>query len=434
MDVQVTETGPCRRSLTIRIPPEAIKGHLDRAFRDASSQVRMKGFRNGQVPRKVLEKRFGDAIRAEAKEKIVSASFRDAVREHDLQVIGSPDVEGIDETPVDEAAPLEFTVHFDVRPEIELREVKGIEIDAQPTAVTDDDVDGALRQLADQKKTLDVVEDAIAENDFVKADLTFRNQAGEVVHERSGAQLNANIPIAGTDPEAFKAALLGQEKGHTFELDLTFQDSFEVEELRGQPGKVQAVLHEVQRVQPAPIDDEFAKGFDMESLDALRAELRTRIGEEKERAEKVRQEGAILDILINDHPFPLPESMVEDQARHALAQFRERLVQSKVPDEEVEKRIEESRDQARQDAERRVRVFFLLDAIARRESIGVSKDDVEAELHAIAQHHGASVDDVLRYYQEQKLMNDLQLGILERKVRDFLREHAKITDREGGTA
>lgn len=434
MDVQVAESGPCRRTLQIKVPPEQIKGHLDRAFANAARQVRMKGFRSGQVPRKVLEKRFGEAIRAEAKEQILNESFQSALRDHRLSVVGRPTIEGVDDSPVDEAAGFEFTVHFDVRPEFELGELRGIEIDAQPTEVTDEEVESACRQLADQKKTLEPIDAPVEESDFVKADLSFRDESGAEVHRRDGAQLNANIPIAGTDPELFKSQLVGKEKGQELTLELTFPERFDVEAVRGKPGTVHATIREIQRVQPAPIDDELAKGFEFDSLDALRAELRTRIGEEKQRAEKARREGAILEILANEHRFDLPESMVEDQLEHSLKQYRQQLDQAKIPEEEAVQKVDEARGEARTDAERRVRFFFLLEAIARKEGITVDEDDVEAEVAEIAARQNVQRDDVLAFYRERNLLSELRLGILERKVRDFLRENAKITDTRSESA
>lgn len=434
MDVQVAESGPCRRTLTIKVSPDQIRGHLDRAFQNAARQVRLKGFRAGQVPRKVLEKRFGEAIRAEAKEQIINQTCNDVIREHQLHVVGRPTIEGVDASPVDETSELEFTVHLDVRPEFEIGDVKGLEITAQPTEVTDEDVEGALRQLADQKKTLDPIDEPVEEGDFVKADLSYRDEEGNEVHTRSGAQLNANIPIAGTDPATFKSQLVGQQNGSTFTVELTYPEGFDVESVRGKKGTVHVTLQEVQRVQPAPIDDELAKGFDFDSLDALRAELRDRIGEEKERAEKSRREQILLETLANEYRFELPESLVEDQAQHSLAQFRQQLEQQKLPPEEIETKVEESRQEARSDAERRVRLFFLLDAIATKENITVGQDEIEAEIREIAARHGASPEEVMTYYREKNLLGDLQLGVLERKVREFLRDNAKITDNESGSA
>jgi trigger factor len=434
MDVQVTQVGPCRRTLTIKVPPETLKGHIDRAFESASRQVRMKGFRPGQVPRKLLEKRFGEAIRSEAKETIVQSSFREAVTTHELKVVGNPQIDGVDASPVDETTTLEFSVHLDVHPEFELGETRGFEVVAEPTEVTDADVDAALQQLAGQKKTLDSIEAPIEENDFVKADLVYRDAEGNEVHRREGAQLNANIPIAGTDAEAFKTTLIGKQKGESLKLDLTFPDSFELESVRNQEGSVEASLLDVQRVQAAAIDDELAKGFEFDDLEALKTELRQRIGDEKTNAEKVRQEGTILQRLLDTHSFDLPESMVEDQTKVGLAQFRQRLESAKVAESEIEEKLEGAKEEAQKDAERRVRMFFVFQAIAQQESITISNEDMQAEILGIAQQHGANPQEVFNYYKENNLLGDVQLGVLERKVREFLRENAKITDKPAGDA
>ena len=191
---------------------------------------------------------------------------------------------------------------------------------------------------------------------------------------------------------------------------------------------VTVAIHEVLRVQPAPIDDELAKGFDLESLDLLKDHLRKRIAEEKEQGETSRREEAILEIIASDHPFDLPESLVAEQTEHQLESFRERLRRNKAPDAEIERQIEEVRTQAGQESERRVRMYFVLDAIAKKEQISVSDADIDVELHTLAAHHGVSPEEVRENYEKNNLLADLRLSILERRVREFLREHAKITD------
>ena len=103
MDVTVAESGPCRRTINITLPADRVKAHLDKVFKDAAGQVEIKGFRKGKVPRKILEQKFGDEIRSEAKESLINSSFEEAVREQKLNPIGRPDIEGIDEAPLDEA-------------------------------------------------------------------------------------------------------------------------------------------------------------------------------------------------------------------------------------------------------------------------------------------------------------------------------------------
>ncbi len=429
MDVQIAESGPCHRTLTITIPPERIQNHVDQAYKAAGQQINLKGFRPGKVPRKMLEKHYGPQILSEAKEKLLSQAFNDACRENELVMVGQPELEGIDESPLDASKELSFTVKLDIRPEFELKEVKGLAVDRFPDAVTDEDIDAALVQLADQKKTLDSIDEEIIEGDFAKVNMTFKNEAGEVVHEKKDTQLSTNIPLAGANPEEFTSKLIGSAKGAKLSLDLTFPDNFDAEAVRGEKGLAEIEVLDVMRVQAAPIDDELAKGFEIESLDKLKEELQGRIGEEKKRNELGRQEGALFDLIKRDHPFDLPESLVEDQTQHMLKEFEERMKEGQVPEEEMAKKLEEAKPEAHNDAENRVRMFFILDAIARKYEIFVSDPEVDVELRNIAAHNSVDLETVQEHMEKTQGLADLRVGIMERKVREFLRENATITDK-----
>ncbi len=429
MDVQVLESGPCRKTLSIKIPAEKIREHLDSAFQEASKQAQLKGFRPGKVPRQVLEKRYGDSIRAEAKESLINKSYESACDEHGLKVVGRPELEGLDEAPLNQESGMEFQIHVEVRPEIELGEVTGIEIKAEDSAVNDEDIEKALDQIADQKKTLNTVEEPVDEGDFVKVDLKFENAAGEVVQERDGVQLNTNIPVAGTDQEIFAKKLQGTEKGSKFDIELTFPENFEVEAVRGEKGKVTIEVHEVLRVQAAPIDDALAKDFDFESLEAMRAELRERIGEEKIKNEEKRQEDLIIETILNDHPFVLPKSLLANEIEHRSQGLKQRMQNAKVAEEDMEKHLESAKPEIEKDSERGVRQYFLLDTIARKEKIFVTENDVDVELRNIAAQNNVSPDEVREHYEKNNLVTDLRLSLMERKVREYLREKAKITDK-----
>lgn len=429
MDVQIAPAGPCRKTLKIKVPPEKIQEHISAVYQAASHQVQMKGFRPGKIPRSVLEKRLGPAILDEAKQSLVSRCFEDALREHKLAMVGKPELTDVTAAPLDDKTPFEFTVNLDVRPEFELKSIKGIAIQKGVTDVTDEDVKSALDQLAQQKKALKPVDEAVQDGDFVKVDMEFQSESGASVAERKGVQLNTNIPVAGTDPKAFADQLRGAKAGGTLTCDLTFPETFEKKDVRGSKGKVAIKIHEVLRVIAPPIDDAFAKGFDFETLAALQDELRKRIGEEKVRQNQLRQEEQILESLIADHGFDLPGSLVADQHQHQLRAFEARMREAKVSDDEIKAKLAEAEPESQKDAEKRVRVFFLLDAIARKEKIFVTETDVEAELRGVAAANGVTAEDARAYYEKQNLMPDLRVGIMERKVRNFLRENAKVTDK-----
>ncbi len=426
MEVQVAESGPCRRSLTIKIPAETIREHVSGAYREASTQVKIKGFRSGKVPRKVLEQKYGPAILEEAKETLINKFFQEACRQQEIEFVGQPQVQGT-ETPIDQDAEYEFEVLVDIRPEVSIQRSKGIEVKNENTEVTDEDLESGLAQLAEQKRSLKSVDEPVEDGDFVKADLTFKKD-DEVVDSREGSQLNTNIPVAGTDHEVFKNKLLGAEKGKQIEVDLKFPDTFAREDLRGEDGQVEILVHEVMRVVSPPIDEEFATSFDFEDLDALKQELRQRIGEEKVQGNKNRIEQTIVETLLQENPFEVPQSMIEDQKQFLMNQAGQQLKERGMDEAAIKAELAKHDEAAQEEATQKVRAFFVLDKVARDEKIFVTEGEVDVEFRNIAAANKVSYEAAKKHFEENDQVGNLRLEIMERKVRDFLRENAKITD------
>ena len=430
MQVQVAETGPCTRKLTIQVPEQQIREHMDSMYASANQQVRLKGFRQGKVPRKVLEKHMGDQILVEAKEQLVNRFLNEACQSEEISPIGNIVVDNFEELKVAADSNLEFTVQVNVRPKFELGETKGLEAASYQSEVTDADLEGALQEIANQKRSIRTVDEASEKGDFVKVDMEFHDEEGNKVHERSGVQLNTTIPLAGTEQGAFEEALTGTETGKSIELPLTFPDNFEKDEYRGKAGKAVLQVLEVMRVTAPPVDDELAKGLDFENLDALKNDLGTRIGNEKERVGKQQQEEQCLQQLLTQHAFEVPQTLIDEQQQASLKAYGERMKQGGVDEAEIETKVEEARPEALEDATRRVRMFFLIDEIAQAEKLFVTESDIEDEVKKIAVANEATPALVYEHLQKNNQLGELRLAIVERKVRDFLRENAKIVDRK----
>lgn len=431
MQVEVAETGPCSRTLTIVVPPERVREHLDRMYASAADQVHLKGFRKGKVPRQVLEKKYGPQLLVEAKEQIVNRCFNDACQERKIVPVGRAAVDDFEQLELHGDRQLQFTVRVDVRPEFSLQDVRGLELEGYDSVATDADVDNALAEIANQKRSIRSVDEPAQEGDFVKVDLRFLDQQGQEVHVRKNVQLNTRIPVAGTDPQAFAQALTGAQKGASIELPLTFPDNFEKDAFRGQPGKAVLEVHEVLRVAAAPVDDALARSLDFADLQALRQDLMARIGQEKIRVGKLRQEEQAFEQVLAMHQFELPPSLVAEQTRASLAGFAQRLEQNGLGKDDIDKKLEESKAEAETDAQRRVKLFFLVDAIARQQKLFVTENDVDAEVRNIAQQNQVTPAQVVEYLEKNQQTGELRLGLLERKVRDFLRDTARIVDRKG---
>ncbi len=436
MEVLVAETGPCSRSLTITVPPALVQEHLDRMYTSAQQQIQMKGFRPGKVPRGLVEKKFGPSILAEAKEQMLNRFFGEACRSKDLNPVGRIAIDDFETLEVKPGSSLQFTAKIDVRPVFELKAVKGLEVDAFEGEATEADIDNALKEIVHQKRTIQPTTEAAQDGDFVKADFTFVDAAGNDVHHRKAVQLNTRIPMHGTEEADYTAALIGATAGKQVTIPIKFPDNFEKEAVRGQSGTVKLTVHEVLRVMPPPIDDTLAKGLEFDDVAALRADLKARITQEKQRLGKGRQEEQCLQALLAAHDIPLPPSLIEEQQRAALGSLGHRLQQNGASEEEIKKKLEESEAEAQQDAQRRVRLFFLIEAVARQQKLFVTENDMEAELRAIALANSSenvtfTTAQVREHLERENRLGELRLSVLERKVRDFLRENAKIVDRKG---
>ena len=436
MEVQVAETGPCSRSLSITVPPDQIEAHLTEMFASAQRQVQLKGFRPGKVPRAMIEKRFGKEILAEAKDQLLNRFFGEACRSRELNPVGRITIDGYEQLEVHPGQPLAFTAQIDVKPVFELPSAKGLEVEAFEAAATDADIDKALAEIAHQKRTIQATTEAAADGDFVKCDYTFVGPDGTEVHTRKGVQLNTRIPIHGTDEAAYSTALVGATRGDVRELPIAFPDNFEKVAVRGQQGTVRIQVHDVLRVSPPPIDDAFAKSMEFESLEQLRQDLRQRIGDEKLRLGRQHQENQCLERLAQATTIPLPPSLVEEQKQASLRAFAQRLEGEGVAADEIPGRLEASNPEAQQDAERRVRLFFLIEAVAKQQKLFVTESDVETELRAIAAANSTAEESITAaqvraHLEQQNRLGELRLALLERKVRDFLRDHAKTVDKAG---
>lgn len=433
MEVQVAETGPCSRSLQITIPPDKVQEHLEGMYASASQQVQIKGFRPGKVPRAMIEKLHGTAILAEAKEQLLNRYFGEACRENEIKPIGNIKVDDFEKLEVKKNTELAFTVQIDVKPEFEIPSAKGIEVPAFEDEANDADIDNALKEIAHQKRKIHPTEDAVEDGDFIKCDYTFRDGDNDV-HTRTGVQLNTRIPINGVEPDAYTDALVGGKAGETREMAIKFPDNFEKEDVRGKDGTVKVTMHEVLRVSPPPIDDELAKGMEFESIDKLKEDLRARITGEKQRLGVQRQEEAALDFISSKVDMPLPPSLIEEQQQSSLGTFSHRMKEQGMSDEEIQKKLEESKDEAHQDAERRVKLFFMIEAVAAQQQLSVEQADMEAELSNIAAANSSPEQQITpaqvhQHLEQENRLGELRLSLLERKVRDFLRENAKIVDK-----
>lgn len=427
MQVTVEKLGSCQAKISFTIPGNDFHGTVQEALKERAASANLKGFRPGKVPVQIIEKQFGKEVRGAAIEHYVQQAFQKAVQEHQLKVVGFQRV-NLDEL-IDLPAGQDLSSNFEVslRPEIVLGAYTGLEIESALAPVMDQEVDDAIANLKQQQSRPEPAGDEGLADDGVAIAKIEWIVGGESVLSAEGHRIAMQQPTPGVDEAKWKAALSGAKDGDAREVEMTIPATFNKEQYRGMAGTTRVTVVNAYKLVP-PSDAEVQQMLGVQGDAALKDFVRQELGRQKEMQELGRVEGELLQRLIGSHAFELPTMMVQEQARGRLSQFEAQLRQQQAPEDVVRSQIEANKENALKAAENGLRALFLVQAIGEKENLLVTKQDMEAELVAIAQRNNAKPEDVQKFYQEQQGgFDQLAIEILERKVRKFLRENAKLT-------
>jgi trigger factor len=424
MELNVERLGPCRARVSFTVPSEEFEGEVRRLLALAGKNVKVKGFRPGHVPVQVVERTHGKAARREAINSFLQQAYERAMKEHALRPLAHPRVELPEQGPLHGA---DFSLGFevDLRPEFELQPFEGLEVESELVPVLDQHVEGALQELAlANAKPEPAGEEGLPADGMALCRVSLHHGDEEVL-SREGLRLGPTTPVAGTDPEEFKRSLTGAREGATLELPLTFPEDFEREDLRGAQGTCRIRVDKAFRIVPAT-REQIERALGVEGEAALRAEIQRRLADLHRAREDARVEHVLLERLIEAHPMDLPEPMVDEQVAARVAQTRKEMEAQGLPPEQIPEPTEAEEKALRQAAERAARGYFLIEAIARKQGLQVTDEELAGELRAIAARNKASFEEVRDYYKEQNLIGQLALETVERKVRRHLRESARV--------
>jgi trigger factor len=430
VEVKVEDIAVCRKKLSITVSAEEIKAKLDERYRELEREAMVPGFRPGRAPRRLVEKRFHDAVQEEVRLKVASESLQKAFEEQKLDVIGDPEVDP-DGIKMPDGEAMTFSVELEVRPEFELPEYTGIPVDVKPPEVTDKDVEHALAHLRESNGKLEAVPAGgeAKENDIITGDLTI--QAGDVmVVDRQGVRLPvAAIAVEGIRLETLPEALKGAKAGETRSVTIAIADDHEKESLRGKSAEVRVKIAGIQRV-ALPDDAALLKEADYEDMDALKSSLRRQLLAQSDNHHRQMQEEAVQQWLLEHSPFELPADLVKRHATSLLQRQVTNLQYRGVPVEEIEKRLGDIKSATQDQAAKDLKLHFILDKIAKKENTEATDAEVDARLRFIAAQYGRRDDRLREEMEAEGTLDNLRSQIREDKVVRMLLEKAKVAEAE----
>ncbi len=402
----VKHLDPTQVELEISISPEELDAARERAFRQLVRNVKIPGFRPGKAPRKVFEAAYGsEIIHERAVENVLPEAYTKAVRENDLSPVDQPQVELL---PQEEGEPLRLRATVTVRPQIELKEYKGIAVTVPPTDVPPGEVDRTLENLRREAATLVPVDRPVEIGDT--ATLDYLGSIDGVPFEGGQATNQPTEMVEERFIPGFVSGIVGMKAGEQRNVEAHFPEDYSNKDLAGKTAVFDVTVHDVKLAELPELDDEFAKRFNPQgNLEGLKADIARRLGENIKELPPVMVERET-EGLTNE-----AKSYVE----RAGLEWSEYLAKQEKTEAEIAEGY-------RAEAERRVKSTLLLEAIARAEKIEASDADIENEIATMARQYGqprAAIIEMLR-----PNMGGLIDGIVRSKTLDFLVDNAVITE------
>jgi len=427
MKIEVESVSPVERKVTIEVDPDRVAKELESAYVGLGRRVKLRGFRPGKAPRKVLERHFRSEIEGEVAEKIVQSTFAEAVRVEDIDIVAPPHV-SITEG-VAEGKPLRYTARVEVKPKLSPKDYKGLEVTRRPPSVTDEDVAAEITKIQDSMAQLEPVEGRF---DAQEGDWAVVDHEGTIdgkPFEGSRAE-GVTIRVApGSVAEGNLGALAGKKLGDTVEIEEPFAADHRNEELRGKTAKMKVTLKALKTRQLPQIDDALAKSLGVEGVETLE-QLRARIRADLEKREARRAENELRDGLVKaalaKNEFEVPPALVERAIDAMLEGAAERFARQGIDIRRLELDYARMRADLREQALLQVRGRLLLESIAETEKVDVTDEDLQAEITRIAGELGIPLAKAQQQMRGKEAREALRNKIREDKALAVLSSAATI--------
>ncbi len=416
MQVSLENIGNLERRLTVSFPSTDLDGRVHKRLQELSHSVRLKGFRPGRVPMKVIEQRYGDQVRGEELSEIIRHTFEQAVTEQKLRPVSPPAIDTDGNAKDGEIA---YSARFEVFPELPEVDVTSLQIERIVAEVKDHDIDVMIDTLRKQRQHFEDTDREAQTGDYV--DFNFTVQASEQRWPEEGFEHGGSVLGAGGVLKEVEEALLGHRRGEELEIDVAFPDDFNNTDLAGKLARMTVEINKVRESVVPVLDEAFIRQFGIQNgnLEGFREEVHGNLQRELNNALSSRLKSQVAEQLAAAYPdIDLPKAMVEEQAQSI----------ARIGLEEGQRPSEAQILAAQQAARVRVRAGLIMGEIARRESIQPEEDRLSKALVAIASTYENPQQVIDLYSRDTRFMTSLRNQVLEEQVAEWVAEQAQCTD------
>ncbi len=432
MNVQVESLPNCITTLRVEVPPEKVRQTHDKIAKDFTGQAKIPGFRPGKAPRQVVERKFQKEITEELRKKLLSESCREAINEKQLRVLSVAEVEDVE---IADDKTMRFTATLVTAPEFELPDYKNIPVERKGTDVTEAEIDESIENLRNQAAEFtDVPERGLQMDDYAVVDYTGTID-GKPVHElfpKAGKPLSANKDFwIRLTPESFfpgfSEQLLDAKVGETRAFDLVVPADFAVAELGGQTIHYEVTLKAIKQKVLPELNDEFAtKMVPGKTLLEIREVAREELTAQKKIEADRDARNQIITHLLSKVECELPANLVRHETQRILADIVRQNQARGVSDELLKESEKDLVGTASQGARDRLKGSFILQRIAEKEKLTVTKEEFNTRIAQLAARYGVAMDKMLKELEQRDALEQVHEEVLTGKTLDFLSANVTV--------
>jgi trigger factor len=432
LNVKLEDVSSISKKITVQVPYSKVQVEMEKALEKVAQTAVIKGFRKGKAPKAVIEKQYADSIRYDVTENLINETYADVLKKHNLVPVGYPNISDV---VLKDNEPFTYEAIIEIRPQVEAKHYTDIKVEAITAQPTEEEVDKIVESFLDSKAEMKTVieERPVMDGDWVDIDLD--GEIGGV--KQDNLTIKAYVCQIGNKTgllEDLSKGVKGMRAGEEKNVKSTYDKEYYSEDLRGKEVNFKVKLNKIlDRVLPVLTEELIKDAKLATSKDEFLNNIRENLKRRKEDVRQNSMKAQVIDHLLEKNKFDVPNAEVERK----LPEIRERAVRNifgyqtpNMPENEMKDILDKHEDEFKKAAENDVRLSYIIEAIAKKENISATEDELKQELEGAAQAMKMTVTDLKSKYGARNLEYAVNNSIIERKTFDYLYEKAKITEKK----
>ncbi|VAW44015.1 Cell division trigger factor [hydrothermal vent metagenome] len=423
MQISIDQSEGLERLVNIALEPNDIQSKVDAKLVELGKEVRLKGFRQGKVPKNILIQRFGQHARQEVLGQLMQDSIERAIKENDLKIIAAPEVVKADDT---ENGGFEFQAKVELMPVVPSIDFEKIKIEKQVADISTKDIDGMIKNLQKQKQDWKESKGKIANNDLVTIEYSATGKG--VTYPAEGTEKMGVLLGESKVPKELKDAMIGLKAKETADLELKFPEDFNVTELANKKAKFSFEVTDVRKSKLPTVDEEFIKSFGVESGDEedFKNDIKKNLNRElTQTINNIFKENALKSLRKACKDTMLPDSMIAKESQHMAQQEQQRAAQMGQVDAALQDASEFT-----EAAKERILNTLIIQGVAKKQDIKTDFAKVRDQINEIAQTFEKPQEVIQMYYQNQDLMANVEQNVIEAQVMEWIESNVSIKEKK----